>query len=76
MALACAAVAVGVVRGLSGGAAGAAYVFFTDGARDGQLRAVYRAQKLRRASSRVQDGVLFHRSAPTPPATSSAAPRG
>jgi hypothetical protein len=52
-----------VVRVQSGGAAGAigVYVFSTDGAKS--LRPVHRAQKLRRASTRVSEGVLTYRSA-------------
>jgi hypothetical protein len=52
-----------VVRVQSGGAAGAVavYVFSTDGADD--LRPVFRAQKLSRASTAVADGVLSYRSA-------------
>lgn len=54
-----------VVRVQSGGAGGAVavYVFSTDGPRDDQLRAVYRSQKLTRASTTVRDDVLFVRSA-------------
>ena len=52
-----------VVRVQSGGAAGAVavYVFSTDGARS--LRAAHRAQRLRRASTRIEDGVLAYRTA-------------
>lgn len=49
-----------VVLVSSGGAAGdvAAYVFSVDGARDGQLRPVYRGQGLFRASARITRGVV------------------
>jgi hypothetical protein len=49
-----------VVLVSSGGAAGdvAVYVFSVDGARDGQLRPVYRGQGLFRASARVTRGVV------------------
>ena len=52
-----------IVRVQSGGAAGAVavYVFSTDGAED--LRPVFRAQKLSRASTAVADGVLTYRTA-------------
>ena len=52
-----------VVRVQSGGAAGgvAVYVFSTDGARS--LRAVLRAQKLTRASTRIRDGALTYSTA-------------
>lgn len=52
-----------VVRVQSGGAAGAVavYVFSTDGAEE--LRPVFRAQKLSRASTSVVEGVLTYRTA-------------
>ena len=54
-----------VVRVQSGGAAGAVavYVFSTDDAADDELRAVFRAQKLTRATTAVREGVLFYRAA-------------
>ncbi len=55
-----------IVRVQSGGAAGAValYVFSTDtGRRRSGLRAVFRSQELRRAQTRVRDGVLRYRSA-------------
>ena len=55
-----------VVRVQSGGADGAValYVFSTDtGVRNSGLKVVFRSQKLRRAQTRVRDGVLRYRSA-------------
>ena len=55
-----------VVRVQSGGADGAfaLYVFSTDtGARTSGLKVVFRSQELRRAQTRVRDGVLRYRSA-------------
>jgi hypothetical protein len=55
-----------VVRVQSGGADGvvALYVFSTDtGERDSGLMVVFRSQQLRRAQTRVRDGVLRYRSA-------------
>jgi hypothetical protein len=55
-----------VVRVQSGGADGAlaVYVFSTDtGERDSGLEVVFRSQELRRAQTRVRDGVLRYRSA-------------
>lgn len=55
-----------VVRVHSGGAAGvvAVYVFSTDVAGDEEgLQAVFRSQRLRRASTSVRDGVLTYRTA-------------
>jgi len=55
-----------IVRVQSGGAAGAValYVFSTDTGRKGSgLRVVFRSQQLRRAQTRVRDGVLRYRSA-------------
>jgi hypothetical protein len=55
-----------VVRVQSGGASGAValYVFSTDaGRRAGALRAVFRAQELLRAQTRIRDGVLRYRTA-------------
>ena len=55
-----------VVRVQSGGADGAIalYVFSTDtGEKDSGLRVVFRSQELRRAQTRVRDGVLRYRSA-------------
>jgi hypothetical protein len=55
-----------VVRVQSGGAAGAValYVFSTDaGRRNRSLRVVFRSQELRRAQTRIRDGVLRYRSA-------------
>jgi hypothetical protein len=55
-----------VVRVQSGGADGAIalYVFSTDtGEKDSGLRVVFRSQVLRRAQTRVRDGVLRYRSA-------------
>ena len=55
-----------IVRVQSGGAAGAValYVFSTDTREKGSgLRVVFRSQELRRAQTRVRDGVLRYRSA-------------
>jgi hypothetical protein len=55
-----------VVRVQSGGAAGAValYVFSTDtGAKNSGLKAVFRSEELRRAQTRIRDGVLRYRSA-------------
>jgi len=55
-----------VVRVQSGGADGAIalYVFSTDtGEKDSGLKVVFRSQELRRAQTRVRDGVLRYRSA-------------
>jgi hypothetical protein len=55
-----------VVRVQSGGADGAIalYVFSTDtGKKDSDLKVVFRSQDLRRAQTRVRDGVLRYRSA-------------
>jgi hypothetical protein len=55
-----------VVRVQSGGADGAIalYVFSTDtGEKDSGLRVVFRSQELRRAQTRIRDGVLRYRSA-------------
>ena len=55
-----------VVRVQSGGADGAIalYVFSTDtGKKDSGLKVVFRSQELRRAQTRVRDGVLRYRSA-------------
>jgi hypothetical protein len=55
-----------VVRVQSGGADGAIalYVFSTDtGVRNSGLKVVFRSQELRRAQTRVRDGVLRYRSA-------------
>ena len=55
-----------VVRVQSGGADGAValYVFSTDtGVKDSGLKVVFRSQELRRAQTRVRDGVLRYRSA-------------
>ena len=55
-----------IVRVQSGGALGAValYVFSTDtGVKDSGLRVVFRSQELRRAQTRVRDGVLRYRSA-------------
>jgi hypothetical protein len=55
-----------IVRVQSGGAAGAValYVFSTDtGEKGSGLRVVFRSQELRRAQTRVRDGVLRYRSA-------------
>ena len=55
-----------VVRVQSGGADGAValYVFSTDtGVKNSGLRVVFRSQELRRAQTRVRDGVLRYRSA-------------
>lgn len=55
-----------VVRVQSGGADGAiaVYVFSTDtGERNSGLKVVFRSQELRRAQTRVRDGVLRYRSA-------------
>ena len=55
-----------VVRVQSGGADGAIalYVFSTDMGREAAgLRVVFRSQELRRAETRVRDGVLRYRSA-------------
>ena len=55
-----------IVRVQSGGADGAIalYVFSTDtGVRNSGLKAVFRSQELRRAQTRVRDGVLRYRSA-------------
>ena len=55
-----------VVRVQSGGADGAIalYVFSTDtGGRNSGLKVVFRSQELRRAQTRVRDGVLRYRSA-------------
>jgi hypothetical protein len=60
-----------VVRVQSGGVLGAValYVFSTDaGRRHGPLRAVYRAQRLQHAETRIRDGVLRYRSAAPGPA--------
>jgi hypothetical protein len=52
-----------VVRVHSGGAAGvvAVYVFSTANRKGGKLRAIFRTQKLMRASTRVLKGVLSYR---------------
>ena len=52
-----------VVRVNSGGAAGvvAVYVFSTANRKGGQLRAIFRSQRLIRASTRVAKGVLTYR---------------
>jgi hypothetical protein len=52
-----------VVRVHSGGAAGvvAVYVFSTANRKGGKLRAIFRSQKLMRASTRVLKGVLSYR---------------
>ena len=52
-----------VVRVHSGGAAGvvAIYVFSTANRKGGKLRAIFRTQKLMRASTRVLKGVLSYR---------------
>ena len=55
-----------VVRVQSGGADGAValYVFSTDtGVKNSGLKVVFRSQELRRAQTRVRDGVLRYRSA-------------
>ena len=55
-----------VVRVQSGGAEGAIalYVFSTDtGVKNSGLKVVFRSQELRRAQTRVRDGVLRYRSA-------------
>jgi len=55
-----------VVRVQSGGAAGAValYVFSTDtGAKNSGLKAVFRSEELRRAQTRIRDGVLRYRTA-------------
>jgi hypothetical protein len=55
-----------VVRVQSGGAAGAValYVLSTDtGRRRSELEVVFRSQELRRAQTRIRDGVLRYRSA-------------
>ena len=55
-----------VVRVQSGGADGAValYVFSTDtGVKNSGLRVVFRSEELRRAQTRVRDGVLRYRSA-------------
>ena len=55
-----------IVRVQSGGALGAValYVFSTDtGVKDSGLRVVFRSQELRRAQTRIRDGVLRYRSA-------------
>jgi len=55
-----------IVRVQSGGALGAValYVFSTDtGIRGSGLKVVFRSQELRRAQTRVRDGVLRYRSA-------------
>jgi hypothetical protein len=55
-----------VVRVQSGGAGGAValYVFSTDtGAKNSGLKAVFRSEELRRAQTRIRDGVLRYRSA-------------
>ena len=55
-----------IVRVQSGGAVGAValYVFSTDtGVRSSGLRVVFRSQELRRAQTRIRDGVLRYRSA-------------
>jgi hypothetical protein len=55
-----------VVRVQAGGADGAValYVFSTDtGVKNSGLKAVFRSQELRRAQTRVRDGVLRYRSA-------------
>ncbi len=55
-----------IVRVQSGGAAGAValYVFSTDtGKKRSGLRAVFRSQALRRAQTRIRDGVLRYRTA-------------
>jgi hypothetical protein len=55
-----------IVRVQSGGADGAIalYVFSTDtGVRNSGLKVVFRSQELRRAQTRVRDGVLRYRSA-------------
>lgn len=55
-----------IVRVQSGGAAGAValYVFSTDtGEKRSGLRVVFRSQELRRAQTRLRDGVLRYRSA-------------
>ena len=55
-----------VVRVQSGGAMGAVavYVFSTDtGVKNSGLKAVFRSEELRRAQTRIRDGVLRYRSA-------------
>ncbi|MEA2310881.1 MAG: hypothetical protein QOE28_849 [Solirubrobacteraceae bacterium] len=55
-----------VVRVQSGGVTGAVavYVFSTDtGVKNGGLAVVFRSQELRRAETRIRDGVLRYRSA-------------
>ena len=55
-----------IVRVQSGGALGAValYVFSTDtGVKNSGLKVVFRSQELRRAQTRVRDGVLRYRSA-------------
>jgi hypothetical protein len=54
-----------IVRVNSGGANGAVavYVFSTANKKGGKLKAIYRAQKLTRASSRVRKGVVSYQTA-------------